>query len=535
MNKTLAAAVAAALAFGSAHAAPAGRGAPPLGITLQHLSSIGTDASADSTGAEIVAYDRRTQRAFAINSQDNDLAVIDLRDPAAPVLLEKVPFAAFGAGLNGVDVHDGLVAVAVEASPKTDPGKVVFLDARTLAVRGAVTVGSLPDMLTFDGDGQRVLVANEGEPENYLAGAVNPEGSVSIIDLSRGVARATVRNADFRAFSKEALVAQGVRVFGPGATAAQDLEPEYITVEGRTAWVTLQEANAVAVLDVPTATITDIVSLGLKDHSIPGNGLDPSDRDGANRIAAWPVFGMYQPDAIASFRVGREQFLVTANEGDSRSGDDFEGFNEEVRLAARANGVDLVPLDATAFPNAATLKANSALGRLNVTTASGDLDGDGDFDEIHVFGARSFSIWTTRGELVWDSGEQLEQFFAEPANGYAAIFNASNTDTSRDSRSDNKGPEPEGVAVGTVEGRSFAFIGLERIGGVMAYDVTDPYAPAFAAYANTRSLTELKGDLGPEGVEFVSEDDSPNGKPLVLVGNEVSRTVSVFQVNAAKR
>jgi hypothetical protein len=344
-----------------------------------------------------------------------------------------------------------------------------------------------------------------------------------------------VRTADFRAFSKEALVAQGVRVFGPGATAAQDLEPEYITVEGRTAWVTLQEANAVAVLDLPTATITDIVSLGLKDHSIPGNGLDPSDRDGANRIAAWPVFGMYQPDAIASFRVGREQFLVTANEGDSRSGDDFEGFNEEVRLAARANGVDLVPLDATAFPNAATLKANSALGRLNVTTASGDLDGDGDFDEIHVFGARSFSIWTTRGELVWDSGEQLEQFFAEPANGYAAIFNASNSDIGRDSRSDNKGPEPEGMAVGRVAGRSFAFIGLERIGGVMAYDVTDPYAPAFAAYANTRSLTELKGDLGPEGVEFVSEDDSPNGKPLVLVGNEVSRTVSVFQVNAAKR
>jgi DNA-binding beta-propeller fold protein YncE len=535
MNKTLAAAVAALLAFSSAQAAAAPTGDARFGITLQHLSSIGTDASSGSTGAEIVSYDRRTKRAFAINSQDNDLAVIDLSNPAAPVLIEKISFDAYGAGLNSVDTHDGLVAVAVEASPKTDPGQVVFLDAGTLAVRGAVTVGALPDMLTFDDDGERVLVANEGEPVSYLTGAVNPEGSVSVIDLSGGLAKASVRTADFRGFSKEQLLAQGVRVFGPGATAAQDLEPEYITVQGRTAWVTLQEANAVAVVDVPSATVTAIAPLGLKDHSVAGNGMDASDRDNANNIAAWPVFGMYQPDAIASFRVGPQLFLVSANEGDSRSSDDFPGFNEEVRLAARVNGVDAVPLDATAFPNAAALKANSALGRLNVTTASGDTDGDGDFDQIHVFGARSFSIWTTNGEIVWDSGDQLEQYFADPANGYATIFNANNNNNTRDDRSDNKGPEPEGVAVGKVSGRSFAFIGLERIGGVMAYDVTDPYAPAFAAYANTRGLASVSGDRGTEGVEFVSAEDSPTGRPLVLLGNEVSRTVSVFQVNTARR
>ena len=531
MNKTLTAAVAALLAISSAQAVAAPSTAPRFGITLQHLSSIGTDASPDSeSGAEIVAYDRRTKRAFAINSQDNDLAVIDLRDPGAPILIEKVSLDDYGAGLNSVDTHDGLVAVAVEASPKTDPGKVVFIDARTLAVRGAVTVGALPDMLTFDGDGERVLVANEGEPVSYLPGAVNPEGSVSIVDLGRGVARATVRTADFRGFSKEQLLAQGVRVFGPGATAAQDLEPEYITMQGRTAWVTLQEANAVAVLDVPTATITGIVPLGLKDHRVAGNGLDASDRDNAINIATWPVFGMYQPDAIASFRVGPQQFLVTANEGDSRSGDDFPGFNEEVRLGSSG-----YVLDPTAFPNAAALKANAALGRLNVTNASGDLDRDGDFDQIHVFGARSFSIWTTGGELVWDSGDQFEQFFANPSNGYAAVFNTNHEELAKDNRSDNKGPEPEGVAVGKVAGRSFAFIALERIGGVMAYDVTNPLAPTFAAYANTRSLTELKGDLGAEGIEFIPEEDSPNGTPLVLVGNEVSRTVSVFQVNTARR
>jgi hypothetical protein len=530
MNKILAAAVAALLAFSAAQAAAAPTGAPKFAITLQHLSSIGTDASVGSTGAEIVAYDRRTQRVFAINSQDNDLAVLDLRDPGAPVLLDKVSLNAYGAGLNGVATHDGLVAVAVEASPKTDPGKVVFLDARTLAVRGVVTVGALPDMLTFDDDGRRVLVANEGEPVSYLPGAVNPEGSVSIIDLSRGPAKAGVRTADFRGFSKEQLLARGVRVFGPGATAAQDLEPEYITVQGRTAWVTLQEANAVAVLDVPTAIIVDIVPLGLKDHSVPGQGLDPSDRDGGISIANWPVLGMYQPDAIASFRVGPQRFLVTANEGDSRSSDDFPGFNEEVRLGSSG-----YVLDATAFPDAAALKSNAALGRLNVTNASGDTDGDGDFDQIHVFGARSFSIWTTSGEIVWDSGDQFERYFADPANGYAGIFNAGHNNVTRDDRSDNKGPEPEGVAVGKVRGRTFAFVGLERIGGVMAYDVTDPYAPEFAAYANTRSLAAVSGDRGAEGVEFVAADDSPNGRPLVLVGNETSRTVTVFQVNTAKR
>jgi hypothetical protein len=345
------------------------------------------------------------------------------------------------------------------------------------------------------------------------------------------VANASVRTADFRAFSKEALVAEGVRVFGPGATAAQDLEPEYIAVKGRTAWVTLQEANAFAIVDVPTATVQDIVPLGRKDHAVPGNAFDPSDRDGpAIRIANWPVHGLFQPDAVDAFRNGATSYLVTANEGDSRTSEDFPGINEEVRLGSAA-----YVLDPATFPNSAELKANAALGRLNVTNASGDLDGDGDFDRIETFGARSFSIWTTEGELVWDSGDEFERYFADPAHGYAAVFNASNNDLDLDSRSDNKGPEPEGVVVGKVAGRSFAFIGLERVGGVMAYDVTDAHAPTFAAYANTRSLVGATGgDRGAEGIEFVPAEASPQGRPLVLVGNEVSRTVTVFEVRVVR-
>jgi hypothetical protein len=273
------------------------------------------------------------------------------------------------------------------------------------------------------------------------------------------------------------------------------------------------------------------VPLGLKDFSLPGNALDANDTDGIN-IVNRPVFGMYQPDAIAQYSVGNQRFLVTANEGDSRSSEDFPGFNEQVRLNNSA-----YVLDPTAFPNAATLKQNSVLGKLNVTSASGDIDGDGDIDRIQTFGARSFSIWTADGQLVWDSGDRLEQFFADPANGYTAVFNASHGNNTRDNRSDDKGPEPEGVAVGKVGGRTYAFIGLERMGGVMAYDVSDPQRPTFAAYANTRNLTALDkilGDRGAEGVTFIAEENSPNGKPLVLVGNEVSKTVSIFQVNKAK-
>jgi hypothetical protein len=528
MKNTLAAAIAALLV---SHAADARNGPPRWNISLTHLSSIGT-ASIGTTGAEIVAYDARTKRAFAINSTDNDLVVLDLTDPAAPVLFDKISMNAYGAGLNSVDTHDGLVAVAVEASPKTSPGRVVFVDAGTLQVVGSVEVGALPDMLTFDGDGDRVLVANEGEPIDYLPGSINPEGSVSIIDLRLGVANAEVRTADFHGFSRAELNARGIRVFAPNTTAAQDLEPEYITVQGRTAWVTLQEANAVAIVDVPTATVQDIVPLGLKDHSLPGNAFDASDRDGpgngaAINIANWPVFGLYQPDAIASFSVRGQRYLVTANEGDSRSSDDFPGYSEEVRAGAGS-----YVLDPTVFPNAAALKTNAALARLTVTNASGDTDGDGDFDRIEVFGGRSFSIWTAAGQMVWDSGDQFERYMADPANGYAALFNASHDGVAPDNRSDNKGPEPEGVAVGKVGGRTYAFIGLERIGGVMAYDVSNPAAPEFAAYANTRS--EAGGDRGTEGVTFVSEEDSPNGKPLVILGNEVSRTLTIYQVEKTR-
>jgi hypothetical protein len=513
-------------------AGPAG-----TGEVLLDLNVIGRYSSGvfDESAAEIVAHDPSSQRLFVVNSAAVTVDVLNLSDPANPVLLDTIDASAEGGAANSVAVSNGVAAVAIEATVKTDPGKVVFYDTLTLAKISEVTVGSLPDMLTFTPDGNAVLVANEGEPN--VGYTIDPEGSVSVIDVSGGFAAPTVATADFSAFnaSIDELRASGVRIYGPGATVAQDLEPEYIAVapDGLSARVVLQEANAVAVLDlsdISAPVITDIVPLGFKDHMIIGNELDPSDRDPQGdpqvRIRNWPVFGMYQPDAIAAYQFNGRTYYITANEGDDR--DDFLPTEEGSRIK------DLV-LDPVAFPNAAELQADSALGRLTVTTFDGDIDGDGQFEELYALGARSFSIWAEDGAQLFDSGSDFERITAQrfPNN-----FNASNSSNDPESRSDNKGPEPEGVVVGELAGRTFAFIGLERIGGIMVYDVTNPQRARFVQYVNPRDFSKdpeselaLVGDLGPEGLAFISAEDSPSGAPLLVVGNEVSGTTAIYQID----
>jgi hypothetical protein len=389
----------------------------------------------------------------------------------------------------------------------------------------AVKVGALPDMLTFTPDGKWVLVANEGEPNRDYT--VDPEGSVSIIDMSPGAAnltQANVRTADFTAFNTAKLDPR-IRIFGPNATVAQDLEPEYIAVsrDSKTAWVTLQENNALGVVDIEAATITSLLALGYKDHNIEGNGLDASHQDSTIAIKTWPVKGMYQPDAIAAYQAQGETHLVTANEGEGR---DYRGFSDEARLKN-------LKLDSTAFPNAAALKEAKALGSLKVTKANGDTDGDGDYDELFSFGTRSFSIWTAAGELVYDSGDDFEQIVAR---AFPKDFSSnSEKNGSFDDRSDDKGPEPEGIELAEIAGRTYAFITLERIGGIMAYDVSDPRHPSFVQYVNNRDFTGdaaagTAGDLGPEGLAFIKAEASPNGRPLLVVANEVSGTITIFAI-----
>jgi 2',3'-cyclic-nucleotide 2'-phosphodiesterase/3'-nucleotidase/5'-nucleotidase len=493
-----------------------------------HLSQIGTYGTGifDQAAAEIVAHDPATQQIFVVNAQAATIDVLDIQDPTEPIKIHTIAMTPFGAAANSVAVRDGLIAVAVENANRQLPGKVVFFD-RTFQARSVVEVGAVPDMLIFTPNGRYVLVANEGEPSvDY---AVDPEGSVSIIDVgceARRINQGNVRTAGFRSFTR-ASIDPGIRIFGRNnPTVAQDLEPEYIAVsnDSKTAWVTLQENNALAVVDIKTATVKKLLPLGSKDHSLPGKGLDPSDGDGGANIGLWPVRGLYMPDAIASFAYRGETFLLLANEGDVREWGTF----------VEAKRVKSLALDPGAFPNAAALKTDAQLGRLNVSTASGDVDGDGDFDVLYAFGARSFSIRRADGSLVFDSGDQLEQLI-KTALPYA--FNATHTSNVIDNRSDDKGPEPEGLVIGQAYGMTLGFIGLERIGGVVTYDLSNPYAPRFLDYVNFRDFTKdpatetlLAGDLGPEGLTFIKADDSPNGRPLLVVGNEVSGSTTIFEI-----
>ncbi|MCB0177198.1 MAG: choice-of-anchor I family protein [Anaerolineae bacterium] len=895
-------------------------------VTLDLLGTYETGIF-DGSAAEIVAYDPETERLFVVNAEEVSVDILNISDPTSPALVSRIDAAEFGGSANSVAVKDGVVAVAIEAEITQDPGQVVFLDTDG-NVLNSVEVGALPDMVTFTPDGQKVLVANEGEPSDDYT--VDPEGSVSIIDISGGAEAATVTTADFSAFDEQidSLKAAGVRIFGPDATVSQDLEPEYIAVspDSGTAYVSLQEANALAVVDLNGGTVTDIVPLGFKDHlaslqtfdfanlptlgttaagqeialggfsglyfegvnpvngnlifvthpdrgpnaepvdtdgdgvnerpfplpdfqakivrfeanpatgtaevieqigltradgtpitglpnlagekgvayadevpidlqgnvldydpfgadmegiviapdgaywmvdeyrpaiyhfdasgvlidrfvpegsnesgvdvgteAIPavfaqrranrgfeavayedgklyafiqspidnpdvendasskasivnrilefdtatgtttgqyvylieggasdkigdavsvGNGeilvierdsavgaealkkvfrinldgatnlndldesivgpggtlesldaeglaeagiepvqktlyvdliaagylagdkaeglaliddnriavlndndfqligtfdvetgllddnpepvqpvlgvitlnnaLDASNEDGMINITSWPVLGMYQPDALATFTANGQTFLITANEGDSR---DYDGFSEETTVGE-------VELDPDAFPNAAELQTSSAIGNLNITNTLGDTDGDGDYDELYAFGGRSFSIWDANGNLVYDSGSLIEQVTAA---AYPDYFNASNDANDFDDRSDSKGPEPEGVTTGVIDGRTYAFIGLERMGGIVTVDVTDPANPIFVDYINNRDFSGdpeagTAGDLGPEGLVFISAEDSPIGQPLLAVANEVSGSTSIYAI-----
>lgn len=927
------------------------------------LKALGTYDAGDAGSAEIVAYDAHSRRLFVVNAATSTVDILNARNPRQPAKLTTIDTAAFGSP-NSVAVRDGVVAIAIESKPKTDPGHVAFytVEGKLLS---AVLVGSLPDMLTFTPDGRYVVVANEAEPSGYGEGHVDPEGSVSVIRVPdsqlkiRKVKNSDVRTAKFTQFNGQEtqLRSQGIRIYGPGATAAQDFEPEYIAIseDSRRAYVTLQENNAIAEIDIESARVTHLRALGFKDYSelpqttatyewkerpaigytaawqklhlggfsglayegltgdgklkfithtdrgpngepvgirrpfllpdfnprivrftlnpadgkfevtqqialrasngrplsgvsntalsgdtnqayndevpvdlrdrtlpldplggdfegivlaedgsfwmadeyrpalyhfgktgrlierlvpigthaaagaavpapglagiygtellpseiaqrrqnrgmegialqdgkiygfvqspirnpatlgnaalnamqnvrvvefdpatrttrqflyvmdnppaigsddtradkigdvvaIPGGGflvlerdddavpedpietiskkvyaaslsgatdisnlgpyvvggvsksvdqmsiaeltavgiqpvtkklhvdlaqagyagvekieglallpsgqlalvndndfgvagividnatgrftlapgytpedvvlgivnvpgLDASDRDSQINIRNWPVLGMYQPDAIARFKAGRSNYLITANEGDAR---DWPGFAEEARVSS-------LSLDATAFPEGGTLKNNANLGRLNVTRSLGDVDGDGDYDALYTLGGRSFSIWGTDGSLVYDSGSDFERTVAASD---PAFFNASNDDRTFDSRSDNKGPEPEAVAVGTIGNRTYAFIGLERQGGVMIYDVTRPRTPQFIDYVNNRNFSVdpatavAAKDLGPEGVIFIGAKDSPTRSPLLVVANEISGTLTFYEVAAADR
>lgn len=497
-----------------------------LEITLSLLSSFNNGVSG-SNSAEISAFDPLTDRLFVVNSIAGKLNIFNYSNPLSPTSVGTIDvFAAGYGGINSVAVQNGIVIVAVEDTNSQDSGYVLLMPSSATTVSKVLRVGAMPDMVWLAGDGSLAITANEGEPNDSLT--VDPNGTVSIIDLSAGITGVTqsdVTTLDFSFWngSENTLRSQGVRIFN-GRSTSQDVEPEYITVneDNSLAYVTLQENNAVAVIDLDVNSILRIVPLGYAYGMDQENAMDVKDNNAPYiHLGNWPVYGAYMPDAIKHMNIGGTNYLFTANEGDAR---EYTGLTE----IGRISGSSFV-LDSAAFPYPQVIK--SALGRLNATLEFGDSDSDGDFDKLYCFGARSFSIWDADADtLVRNQTMEIENILSKNPI-YAPIFNCSNSNNTLKNRSDDKGPEPEGIVVDTLGGHTYAFVGLERIGGVMIFNVDNPADPQLVQYINNRSTISLGGDRGTEGLILVHAGESPTGAPLLILSNEVSATVACYSIN----
>lgn len=471
--------------------------------TFKQLASIDLGGE---TASEISAYDPSTKKLFVVSNDGGaKVEVVDLTNYPTVTKTRTLTFPS-NAGINSVAVSSGLLAVALDGVNKQASGDIVVYKTSDMSEVKKISVGAMPDMVTFTPDGNYILTANEGEPSDDYT--VDPVGSISVIDVKNNY---TVKTFDFASFEsqKAALIAGGFRIYGgpdgKKSSFAQDIEPEYIAVAGdsKKAYVTLQENNGVAEIDIVAGKINKIIPLGTKDISKVENAFDVSDKDSKKQLGTWPVKAYYLPDAISYFETNETSFLALANEGDTR---DWAGYKEEVRVKD-------MKLDATKFPNAATLQQDAQLGRLTATRSYGDIDGDGDFDEIYVPGGRSASIINaTTGALVADIGKDLEQ----------RVIDAGKYD---DDRSDNKGVEVESVTVAKVNGKTMLFIGMERVDMVAIYDVTIPSTPKFVQLFET-------GDA-PEGLLFIKPTDSPNGRSLLIVTSEGDGLVKFYQPDKA--
>lgn len=529
------------------------------------IAPIGTHDTGifDESAAEIVVHYAAGQRTLVVNAQQGVVDILDASDPTAPTHVAEITAEGTevadgstipaGAVANSVAVReDGLAVVAVEAPDKTDEGWLLFADVREAepTILGAVTVGALPDSVVLSEDGTYAVIANEGEPaEDY---SVDPEGSIGIVSLSDDVAAADqsqYRAADFHAFEGDALP-EGVRIYGgredagtgtPERPVSENLEPEYSTVIGGRAYTTLQEANALAITDLESATVERIVPLETTD--LRDVAFDVSDRDDAINRQNWPVTAFRAPDTIKSTQIGGSSYLFTADEGDLR---DWDAYSEEARVKDFGDD-DIAPLcESVAEGTDLTLDElteDENLGRLTATVAEG-LSEDGTcYEEIHVSGSRSFSILDEDGTEIYNSGSLFEEITSEV---HPDFFNSNHSESNFDGRSDDKGPEPEAIEVGSIGDRTYAFIGFERTSGFVTMDVTDPRSPEYVTYVNNRDFSVSgeddpdafagAGDLGPESITFVPGEDAPGtaddsvADAMLIVGNEVAGTTTYYSV-----
>ena len=544
----------------SAQGVPTGgyeNGTAALNLTQIARYSAG-QYNVDGGVMEIVAYNQATEWAYAINGQSGKLAAIPLAgltagahvealtgteiDVKALVEAEDSTFQYGDMTSVAISPDSTTLAAALQAQGSNDAGRVALFTCEedgTLTLEALVETGAQPDMVTFAGDGV-VLTADEGEPrEGYGENIADPKGSVTVVDVE--AQESTV--VDFSAFDsqRDQLAEDGI-VLKKGSAPSVDLEPEYIAVSGGKAYVTLQENNAIAVLDIESQAFEGVYSAGFEDHSTTAIDLDKKD-DAYDPQTYESLLGIRMPDGIAAFTVEGATYLVTANEGDAREwGDEDQGtfyLSEDERDFGE---------EGVTSPTGAITAENSGLEGKVVFFKTEDFDGL-DPEKDYVFGGRSFTVFqaTENGlEEVFTSGDDFEALTAQYVPEY---FNASNDNAVLDDRSGKKGPEAESVTVGTVDGKTYAFVALERTGGVMVYDVTDPEAITFVNYVNTRDFgTTVEGseeyedgeldkwvtggDVAPEGLLFLDAASSPNGEPLLLAACEVSGTVAVYQLGS---
>ena len=490
-------------------------------LTMQKAGGITLgEANADGGVAEIVSFNADTGKAYVVNGQESVLNIFDVKADGSfgeaeklniqELMKAKDPAFAYGDMTSvAVDTETDRIAVALQDADYTKPGRIAVLNYENEIV-SVYTAGVQPDMVAFAAGGRYILTADEGEPrEGYGAGTSDPAGTVTVADTQTG----EVRQAGFAAFGAAELAASGVlfnRVNGEILSAEFDLEPEYIAVSGGTAYVALQEANAVALLDIEAAQFTKVLPLGFKDYGKEENAVDLNDEDGTYAPKTYNnTYGVYMPDGIAVYEAEGKTYILTANEGDAREWGDF--CDEEKREGIAAT-------DGTVLPNKVRVLDN---------TCKAGIPAEGNY----LYGGRSFSIFAVAEEglsLVYDSAGEFE---AKTFEYLPAYYNVSNDDVELESRTAKKGIEPEAVTLAAVNGRTYAFIALERIGGIMAYDITDPAKVAFVNYINTRDFNDaLTGDVAPEGLAVLAREESV----YLLAAFEVSGTVASYRLTDAE-
>ena len=531
------------------------------------------NAQSPEGAAEIVAYQASKKWIYAINSSGDEAVVniipADTFDTAALVkdnegIVTATNLAsAITLSLNentpgdansiAIDANNQLLAVAMAATSVGEAGQIAFynISGDTPVFIKNVIVGALPDMVTFSHDGAKVVVANEGEPNGDYS--IDPEGTISIIDINNGTIADTALSINFQAYNnKQAeLEAQGLVFANPtgrtingnliNTTVAMDLEPEYVSIskDNKYAYVSIQENNALAIINLEDNSL-ELKGLGFKDWS--NLQFDASDKDGGVNFKSYPgLYGMYQPDTIASFSWKGANFIVSANEGDAR--EYFFDASDEADCIAQG-GLDydakdgcLAYIDESRVEDLA-LAANfdylnnddNDIGRLKVTTVKGDKNNDGQYESLYAYGARSFTIWDSNGLVVFDSGDQIARV---TASVHGNAFNNNEDENKGDTRSDDKGAEPEALTLGEVGDRLFAFVGLERMGAIMVFDITNPYDVKFQDYFYNRGLepsADITGDLAPEGMTFVPAAQSATNEALLIIGNEISGSIAVWEI-----